>query len=50
MQYKRIPHTRLSPSTICLGTALFGTDEDQVLVYNNEELLPRPVHSDREII
>jgi aryl-alcohol dehydrogenase-like predicted oxidoreductase len=30
MQYKRIPHTHLSPSTICLGTALFGTDVDDV--------------------
>ncbi len=30
MQYKCIPNTHLSPSTICLGIALFGTDVDEV--------------------
>src|SRR5947209_8447254 len=33
MQYKRIPNTSLSPSTICLGTALFGTDVDEVTAF-----------------
>lgn len=33
MQYKRIPHTHLVPSTICLGSALFGTDVDDVTAF-----------------
>lgn len=28
-----IPHTQLSPSVICLGTALFGSDVDESLAY-----------------
>lgn len=34
MQYKPIPNTQLSPSTICLGTALFGTDVDEATAFS----------------
>ena len=33
MKYRRIPHTQLSPSLICLGTASFGTDLDEVSAF-----------------
>ena len=29
MKYRNIPYTELSPSVLCLGTALFGTDVDE---------------------
>lgn len=34
MQYQNIPHTYLSPSKICLGTALFGTVVDEATSFS----------------
>ena len=33
MNYRSIPHTQLSPSVLCLGTALFGTDVDETTAF-----------------
>ena len=33
MKYRSIPNTHFSPSVICLGTALFGTDVDEASAF-----------------